>query len=182
VITAFLVGLKSRIAAFGVQRAVNEYRAEPLLAILPGVALQELWGLMGTAESALATISIFVVATGLLGMLTMVLASLNERRREMAILRALGARPSYVFALFVAEATILTVLGTILGLALLYAALAVAQPIMDSRFGIYIAISLPTLRDVVVLGLVVVAGFVAGTIPAYRAYRQSLADGMMVRT
>ena len=182
VITAFLVGLRSRIAAFAVQRAVNEYKAEPLLAILPGVALQELWGLMGTAESALATISIFVVATGLLGMLTMVLASLNERRREMAILRALGARPWYVFALFVAEATILTVLGTVLGLALLYAALAVAQPVMDSRFGIYIAISLPTLRDVVVLGLVIVAGFVAGTIPAYRAYRQSLADGMMVRT
>lgn len=89
-ITAFLVGLKSRFAAFSAQRYVNNYRQEPLLAILPGVALQELWNLMGTAEAALAVISVFVVISGLLGMLTMLLASLNERRREMAILRSVG--------------------------------------------------------------------------------------------
>jgi putative ABC transport system permease protein len=181
-ITAFLIGLTSRLGAFAVQRHVNEYRGEPLLAILPGVALQELWGLMGTAESALAAISMFVVATGLLGMLTMVLAGLNERRREIAILRSVGARPLQVFGLFVFETTILTVFGSALGLVLLYALLVVAHSIMDARFGLYVAITWPTVRDVVVLGLVVVAGFVAGAIPAYRAYRQSLADGMMVRT
>lgn len=98
-ITAFLIGLKSRLAAFKVQRQVNEYRQEPLLAILPGVALQELWSLMGTAETALTAISSFVVVAGLLGMLTMLLASLNERRREMAILRSVGARPLHVFGL-----------------------------------------------------------------------------------
>jgi putative ABC transport system permease protein len=51
-ITAFLVGLKSRMAAFGVQRHVNTFAQEPLLAILPGVALQELWDLVGVAEKA----------------------------------------------------------------------------------------------------------------------------------
>jgi putative ABC transport system permease protein len=181
-ITAFLVGLKSRIAAFAVQRYVNEYRSEPLLAILPGVALQEMWSLMGTAESALAVISSFVVATGIPGMLTMVLAGLNERRREMAILRSVGARPLQVFGLFVLETTILTVFGAVLGLGFLYALLAVAQSIMDERFGLYVAITWPTERDLLMLGVVVAAGFVSGTIPAYRACRQSLADGMMVRT
>ncbi len=92
-ITAFFVGLKSRLAAFRLQRAINEYRREPLLAALPGVALQELWDLMGTAEAALGVISLFVVAAGLLGMLTMLLSGLNERRREIAILRTVGARP-----------------------------------------------------------------------------------------
>src|SRR5690606_8939434 len=87
-ITAVLLGLNSRIATFAVQREINQYRGEPLLAVLPGVALQELWSLMGTAEQALFVISLFVVLTGLIGMLTAILTSLNERRREMAILRS----------------------------------------------------------------------------------------------
>ena len=180
-ITAFLVGLKSKFATFALQREVNEYRREPLLAILPGVALQELWDLMGTAEQALTAISIFVVATGLLGMLIMLLAGLGERRREMAILRSVGARPGHIFGLLVAEAMALTIAGALLGLALLYAALAIAQPIIDQEFGLFLSITAPSGRDLTLLGLVVIAGFLAGAIPAWKASRQSLADGMIVR-
>ena len=81
-ITAFLLGLNSKVATFTLQREINQYRGEPLLAILPGVALQELWSLMGTAEKALFVVSLFVVLTGLIGMLTAILTSLNERRRR----------------------------------------------------------------------------------------------------
>lgn len=182
VVTAFLVGLESRLAAFSLQRAVNDYREEPLLAVLPGVALQELWDLMGTAEAALGTISLFVVASGLLGMLTMLLSSLNERRREMAILRSVGARPAQVFAMLVAEAGALTLAGTLCGLALLYGALLIAQPILDAEYGLFLAIGWPSPRDLAILGLVVLAGLAAGTVPATAAYRKSLADGMIVRT
>jgi putative ABC transport system permease protein len=181
-ITAFLVGLKSRLAIFAVQRLVNEYKDEPLLAILPGVALQELWGLMGTAETALTAVSVFVVFTGLLGMLTMLLASLNERRREMAILRSVGARPLHIFGMFVAESTFLTALGTVFGLLLLYGLLIAARFVADSWYGLYLSVAPPTERDMAIVGLVIVAGFLAGAVPAYKAYRQSLADGMMVRT
>lgn len=181
-ITAFMVGLKSRFSTFSEQRFVNTYRGEPLLAILPGVALQELWSLLGTAETALSVISFFVVLTGLIGMLVMLLASLNERRREMAILRSVGARPYQVFGLFVAEALIMTGLGCLFGVILLNLSLVLAQPIIDARFGLFISIDLPSVRNLIVLGLVIVAGFIAGAIPAYRAYRQSLADGMIVHT
>jgi len=92
-ITAFMLGLNSKIATFSLQREINEFRGEPLLAILPGVALQELWSLMGTAEQALFVVSLFVVLTGLIGMLTAILTSLNERRREMAILRSVARAP-----------------------------------------------------------------------------------------
>jgi putative ABC transport system permease protein len=180
-ITAVMVGLKSRLAAFALQRRINEYRAEPLLAIFPGVAMQELWNLMGTAEAALAVVSAVVVVTGLLGMLTMLLAGINERRREMAILRSVGARPLHVFSLLVAEAVVLTGLGVLLGLALLYLLLLVAQPVVETRFGLFLPIGLPTARDLAIVGAVMVAGIVAGLVPAVRAYRQSLADGMMVR-
>ena len=181
-ITAFLVGLKSKTAVFAMQRRINEYKGEPLLAVLPGVALQELWNLMGTAEAALVAVSGFVVMTGVLGMLTMMLAGMNERRREMAILRSVGARPAQIFFLFVAEAATLTALGIALGLALLYLVLLGVQPIVDSGYGLYIPITPPADRDWAVIGLVFLAGTIAGFVPAYRAYRQSLADGMIVRT
>ena len=103
-ITAFLVGLDTKITIFGVQRRINEYREEPLLAIIPGVALQELWDLMSVAENVLRVVSSMVVVTGLLGMLTVILSSLEARRREMAVLRSVGARPLHVFALFMSEA------------------------------------------------------------------------------
>jgi putative ABC transport system permease protein len=181
-ITAFLVGLKSRLTAFSMQRYVNKYREEPLLAILPGAALQELWSLMRTAEAALAAISLFVVISGLLGMLTMLLASLNERRREMAILRSVGARPVHIFGMFVFEATVLTTIGTLFGLVILCVLLVVAQPIVDSQFGVFISISLLTLRELSIISLIITAGTLIGTVPAYQAYRYSLTDGMMVKS
>ncbi|MEP1030985.1 MAG: ABC transporter permease [Alphaproteobacteria bacterium] len=180
-VTAVLVGAKSRFAAFSLQRAINEYRPEPLLAVLPGVALQELWDLMGTAEAALAAISVAVVAAGLLGMMIMMLAGLNERRREMAILRSVGARPLHLFALLVSEAAVLTAAGAAGGLGLFYAALAAFRPVLDSRFGLFLEISAPTAHDLAILGAVVLAGVLAGAVPALGAYRQSLADGMTVK-
>lgn len=180
-ITAFLVGTTSRFGAFRLQRSINEYPREPLLAALPGVALQELWDLMGTAETALAAISGVVVAAGLLGMLTMLLSSLNERRREIAILRSVGARPVHVFGLLTLEAGLISLAGAALGLIFLYVGLFIAQPIIDARYGLFLSIGPPALRDMTLLGIVVGAGIVVGMIPAYQAYRHSLADGMIIR-
>ncbi|MGB5254456.1 MAG: ABC transporter permease [Sedimenticolaceae bacterium] len=180
-ISAALVGLKSKIATFQVQRIVNEYPQEPLTAILPGVALSQLWDLIGIAENALLIVSIFVVVVGLFGMLTALLTSLNERRREMAILRSVGARPAHVFTLVMGEAGFLTLLGLLLGLTLLYGLLALGQPIIESRFGLFIALGPPSAHEALLLGAVTAAGFLVGSIPSYRAYRLSLADGLSLR-
>jgi putative ABC transport system permease protein len=180
-ITAFLLGLKSKVATFQVQRYVNEYPEEPLLAILPGVALSQLWNLIGVAENALLIVSAFVVVVGLFGMLTALLTSLNERRREMAILRSVGARPGHVFALIMGEAGFLTLLGALLGMALLYLSLVLGRPIIESRFGIFVPIGGPTSDEWLLLGAVITAGLLVGSIPGYRAYRLSLADGLSVR-
>ncbi|MFT3729867.1 MAG: ABC transporter permease [Hyphomicrobium sp.] len=180
-ITAALVGLKSRLATFKVQRFINDYQEEPLSAIMPGVALQELWGLIGTAETALSVVSIMVVATALLGMVTMILTTLNERRREMAILRSVGATPGTVLGLLAAEGGLLTLAGVVLGTAGLYIGLYLARPYIDHAYGLSLPIDPPRADEWVKLGAIVVAGFFAGLLPALRAYRLSLADGMMVR-
>ncbi len=180
-ITAFLVGLKSKIKAFAVQRFVNEYRDEPLLAILPGVALQELWDLLGVAEQALLAVSSFVVLVGLLGMVTTMLTSLDERRREMAVLRSVGAGPRHIFGLLMLESGCLAVAGAALGVLLLYGLLVIGQPLIETRYGLFIGIGRPGAWDWILLGIVVAAGILAGVLPSARAYRQSVADGMTVR-
>lgn len=180
-ITAMLLGLKSKIKTFALQRKINEYRQEPLSAILPGIALHELWDMMSVAEQALMAVSIFVVIAGLLGMLSSLLTSLQERRREMAILRAMGARPKHVFALLMSEASALTFIGIIAGVAGTYLLMSVAAPIIHSQYGIVIGLSWLTAHEWMLLGYVQLAGMVIGIIPAVRAYRQSLADGMTIR-
>ncbi|MBV0913850.1 ABC transporter permease [Anianabacter salinae] len=181
-ITAALVGTESRLQIFGLQRWINEYPEEPLLAILPGVALQELWQIVGVAETALIGVSAMVVITALIGMMAMIFSSLNERRREMAIWRAMGARPATILGLLVLEAMLMAAAGAVLGLTLLYLGLAVAQPLVDAAAGIWLPIEPPTLREVWGLGIVIAAAGLASLVPALRAYRLSLADGMMVRT
>ena len=180
-ITAALVGLKSKIGVFALQRWVNEYPKEPLTAAIPGIALQELWSAVGTEEEALIIVSVMVVATALLGMVTAILSTLNERRREMAILRSVGARPLHIMGLLVAEAGTLAILGVISGTILLYGALLIARPLIDAAFGLYIDITTPSGREILNLAAIVAGGFLAGLVPALRAYRFSLADGLVVR-
>ncbi|HCH0925864.1 TPA: ABC transporter permease [Vibrio parahaemolyticus] len=180
-ITAMLVGLKSRIQTFALQRQINNYPKEPLSAIMPGVALHELWGMMSVAEQALMAVSGLVVIAGLLGMLSSLLTSLQERRREMAILRAMGARPRHVFSLLISEASLLTAAGIVTGVLGLYAILALLQPLIQQHYGINLTLSTLSAYEWMLLSFVQCAGIVIGFIPAFRAYRQSLSDGMTIR-
>jgi len=180
-ITAFLVGLNSRIATFRVQREINEYADEPLLAVLPGAALAELWELMGVAENALLVVSAMVVLVGLTGMLTVLLTGLNERRREMAILRSIGARPAQIFALVVGEASVISLIGMLAGIALLYLGILGLRPWLESEFNLFISLGLPGLRELLLMLLVWICGTLVGLIPARAAYRNSLADGLTLR-
>ncbi|QIR07023.1 ABC transporter permease [Salinivibrio costicola] len=180
-LTAVMVGLKSKIKTFAVQRWVNTYPREPLTAIMPGIALHELWDMMRVGEQALLVISGFVAVAGLLGMLSSLLTSLNERRREMAILRAMGARPLHIILLLVSEAVAITLAGIVVGVLLLYGGLALAQPYILSEFGLFLPLDWPSSYELSLMAGVLIAGFIVGLIPAWRAYRQALADGMTIK-
>jgi putative ABC transport system permease protein len=181
-ISTFLVKLESPIAIFSVQRTINQYKDEPLTAILPGVALQQLWELVGIAEKALMAVSAFVVVVGLFGMLTALMMSINERRREMAILRSVGAQPAHVFSLIIGESIMVTVAGIIVGIAILYGLLIATQPMLISRFGLHIDISFFTAHEFILMVIVMMSGVVAGIVPGWKIYRHSLNDGMTIKT
>ncbi len=180
-ITTFLVGLRSKIHAFSLQREVNTYSEEPLSAILPGAALQELWELLRTTETGLRVISAFVVLVGLLGMMTTLLSGLNERRREIAILRSVGAGPGTISGLLIGEALLLTISGTIFGVLLLYLILFSAQHLLQMRLGLFLPLTPLGVQDYIVFAVINLAGMLMGVLPAFRAYQHSLADGMTMR-
>lgn len=173
-----MLGLRSRPAVFALQRELNEYRGEPLTALIPGVALTELWQLVSVAENLLYLISFLVLFATLAGMMTMLLASMGERRRELAILRTVGASGLALFWLIELEVLLLTALGLILGLALVAGSLAFAQPWLASQYGLFIAVNPISAQSAyLVLGILALAALM-GLVPALSAYRRALADGL----
>ncbi len=182
-ISAVLVGLKVRAAAFAVQRWVAAYEGEPLMAVLPGLALAELWEVLGAGERALQAMSVLVAVVSLASLVAVVLAGLNERRRELAVLRAVGAGPRHVLGLLTIEAALVTLVGSLLGAAASMGALALAAPWLQMRWGIALQSGwLPSAGQLLLWGAVVLAGMLAGLIPGLRAYRLSLADGLSPRS
>lgn len=179
-ITALLVGLKKRSHVFSVQRSINDYRAEPLMAVLPGVTMDQIWQMMSSIEKILLIISALVTVIGLAGLTSTILAGLGERRRELAILRSVGARPIDIFQLLACEGLMLVMLGIIIGIVLLNILIVIFSPILMSKYGIFIHISWLTNGELFLLLAIILAGFLTSIIPAYRAYRISLVDGLSV--
>lgn len=180
-ISALLVGLKSRGAALSVQRALNTLADEPLTAVLPGVTLLELWDLVGVAERALRVVSLLVLGVGLTGLLVAMLTSVGERRREMAVLRSVGARPAHVFGLVLSEAVLLAAAGAAAGMALLAIVLWVGAPWWEAQLGFALEAGRFAAADAWVLAGVLTAATAAGAWPAWRSYRHALSDGMTLR-
>ena len=180
-ITAILLGIDSKLKIFQFQRWINEYPEEALTAILPGVALQELWRIVGVVENILLGISFVVILTTLMGMAAIVLSSLNERRREMAIWRAMGASPKIVIGLLMLEALIISSVSIFLSTFLLFILLYFLQPWIDTTYGILVTVEMFSLSDIYIFILFIFAAMFVSLIPALRAYWFSINDGMTVK-
>ena len=180
-ITAFLMGFDSPLYTLQIRRNINQYKSEPLLAIMPTVTLKELWEMLAIIEKILLLFSFVVVIISLLGMLTTLLANLNQRRRELAILRSVGARPWQLFSLISMESLLTTFLGCLLGCILFYALMGTTAGYLQSQAGVSINISMLSDYELTLIGVIMAAGFIIGLIPATRAYFYSLSDGMSIK-
>jgi putative ABC transport system permease protein len=180
-VTAVFLGAGSRNHVLQIQREINTYTEEPLTSVIPAAVLAEMWGSISLAEDGLRIITFFVVSVGLLGMLVSLYSSLSARRREMAILRAIGAGPRKIVSLLVLESGIMSVVGSIAGVAMVYLLLLVGQPLIEGNFGLYIPIRPLGRIELMYIGMVCAAGFLVGFVPAFKAYRNTLADGLSVR-
>lgn len=180
-ITAFLVGMKSRPDAVMLQRAINVHDGEALTALLPGVALTELWQVVGIVEKVLLVISVLVLCVSLASMFGALMMSIKERRREIAILRSVGARPLHIVSLVIGEAMVVTLGAIALGTSILYLGLFALRPMVQQRVGVWLEISPLTSTEWSMLGIIFCAGVLIALIPAWRCYRSSLSDGLTIK-
>ena len=180
-LSAFLVGTRTRYETLQLQREINRFKPEPLTAVIPGVTLAELWRTLGAVEGGLRLVGALTIIVGLIGMLVALYSSLEARRREMAVLRAVGARPGMIISLLVLESGLLTLLGCALGVTLTMGGFAAAQGTIEARTGVHIAVQAPGMLEWTYIGVVLAAGVLVGLVPAWRAYRSSLADGLSPR-
>ena len=180
-ITAFMIGLNNRIDTFRLQRQISEYQAEPLLAIIPGATLAELWQMLAVFEQVPFAISIFALFACLFGMLTTLLSTLNERRREMAVLRAAGAHPYQIILLLVIEAFFILLIGCLAGILLLYVIVWAAAPFLLAEYGLQVTMAPPSREQWRLIGIIIALGIVISLIPSSIAYRRSLQDGLAIK-
>lgn len=177
-ISAFLLRTKSRIGTLFLQREINTYRPEPLTAIIPAMTLEDLWSVLSAADVALTLVSGAVLVVGLLVMLTALYTALNERRREIAVLRTLGLHARQIVTLFVLESTLISAAGAALGVGAAYLILFLIRNPIENKYGIPLAmVGFSSAVGYYIL-IVVGAGALLGFIPAVRAYRNALVDGL----
>jgi putative ABC transport system permease protein len=177
-ITSFLLGTKSRISTLMLQREINSYKSEPLTAIIPALTLQELWSILDVADSTLSLISAAVLVVGLLAMLIALYTALNERRSEIVLLRAVGVSAPQIILLFLLEAGLIATIGTGLGIGVTYLALYALRGVIESQFGLPVAMVGLSVRVEIYALTAIVSGLIVGLIPALTAYRYSRVDGL----
>jgi putative ABC transport system permease protein len=177
-ISSFLLATKSRISTLRLQREINDYKEEPLTAIIPALALEDLWGVLNYADVALSLVSAAVLVVGLLAMLTAIYTALNERRHEIAIFRSIGLHRGQIFGLFVLESTFVSAAGVLSGVSALYLLLFLLHSKIEERFGIPLAVVGLSARAELYIVIIVLAGAFLGLLPGIRAYRNALIDGL----
>jgi putative ABC transport system permease protein len=177
-LSAFLLGSKSKIAVLRLQRDINQYTQEPLSAIIPALALRELWKIVGAVEISLRVISWLILATALICMTTMLLASMKERERELAVLRALGAKAHIIILLIGTEALLLTIVGSLAGYLLITLGLLLGQPLLEQHFALYISPYVDFASVAHFFLIAACAAILLSFIPAVSAYKKSLISGL----
>lgn len=173
-ITAVLVGLTSKFATFKLQRDLNNYPDDRLMAILPGVAMAELWSLVGTIEKVLQVIAALVLISALFGLSTMLLASMNERKTEIAVLRVLGAGPSKIMLLILLEALLMSFSAIVISTVAITLGLFALKEWLAATYGLFLSTQIFT-AEILFLALgVLVATVITAAIPCFEAYKTAL--------
>lgn len=173
-ITSVMLGLTNKFATFTLQRNINNYPDDRLMAILPGVAMAELWSLMSTVENLLRVIALLVLISSLFGLATMLLASMNERRGEIAVLRVLGAGPMVILILILLEALILVALSVMTAMGVLTLALLSLKDFLAAEFGLFLSHNILSPEIIMMVGMVFIATLVVSIFPGYEAYKNAL--------
>jgi putative ABC transport system permease protein len=173
-ITSVMLGLKSKFATFTLQRQINNYKDDRLMAVLPGVAMAQLWQLMASVENVLQIIGYLVLLASLFGLATMLLATMNERNREIAVFRILGAPPKLIVSLVILEALIISILALVFSVALVTLLITLLDSWLSEQYGLFLSHNVFS-KELMLLSLVIIgATIVTALIPGVESYKRAL--------
>lgn len=172
-VSAFMLKAESPFAILLLQRDINQYQAEAISAIMPQVALSELWQTLGSIESLLQLIALLVLVASLIGLVTMLLASMHERRNEISALRAVGASPWFIASLMQAEALFISVFAIVGAYALVSFAIVISGQYLLSEYGLYVSVNIFSPGIVMYALIVMLLTVVVAIVPAIAAYRNA---------
>ena len=173
--TAALPGLPAELTAMGLRTAINEGRDGQ--AALPVAEIRQLLDLfVKPLELLLLLVTTLVVLVSAIGILVSMVGSSLERSRDVAIMRALGARRSHVLATVLIEAVLLAVGGGLAGWLLGHAVVGAIGPWITTNAGVTASIfSAAPLAEALLVPFLVVLAIIAALLPAIAAYRTDVA-------
>ena len=181
-ISAIFVSLKNRTQVFQFQRDVLNYKEEAISSVMPGITLSRLWALTGNVDKAFKIITFFIIIIALLGMIAMTIAGLNGRRREMAILRSVGASPTNIVSLLLVESIIISLISCAIGYILMIVIFSIGRDYLQNNYGIFINSFSIKNYDLQMIISIICAALIATIVPAIQIYKNTLRDGLNVRS
>tara|TARA_E500000081_G_scaffold147752_1_gene172382 strand:- start:532 stop:1953 length:1422 start_codon:yes stop_codon:yes gene_type:complete len=181
-ISAIFVSLKNRTQVFQFQRDVLNYKEEAISSVMPGITLSRLWALTGNVDKAFKIITFFIIIIALLGMIAMTIAGLNGRRREMAILRSVGASPTNIVSLLLVESIIISLISCAIGYILMIIIFSIGKDYLQNNYGIFINSFSIKNYDLQMVISIICAALIATIVPAIQIYKNTLRDGLNVRS
>jgi putative ABC transport system permease protein len=154
---------------------------DTMMAVVPAMQIRSLMSIVGNAEQVLRLVAWFVVIVALFSVLIAIYNTMEERKRDLAIMRALGAKRGTVFSIIVMESAVICALGALLGLFVGHLIVANASDYLADVAGIVITAFNIESSQILLIFVTIIAGILVGTIPALKAYRtdavQNLGSG-----
>jgi len=177
-VSAVMLKLRNPQAGFLLNQRINQVGKEATLAWPIGRVMAELFDRIGWVSRILTMVAYLIVVVAAGSILASIYNTMNERRREFAILRALGARRSTVFSAIVLEASTITTLGALLGFLVYGGILSAAFVIVRAQTGVVLdAFRFDPALWMTPVGMILL-GALAGLVPAFKAYRTDVASNL----
>jgi putative ABC transport system permease protein len=180
-ISAVLIKFKGGSASTGflLDQEINKKGSRQTLAWPIGRVMAQLFDKVGWFDQILSLVAALVAVVAAASIMASIYNSMNERRREIAILRALGAGRRIISTTIILEAATIAAVGMLIGFLFYFAILAVSAAILRAQVGV--VINVWAFHPILLFApfAMVALGALAGVVPAIKAYRTDVAENLV---
>ena len=173
-VTAAFIGLKSKLTLFNFSKNIREYPKEAISAVIPGIALSELWSIVGLVDKGFQLLSWIIIAISLIAMVTLIIASLDNRKQEMTIYRANGASPKFLAMMVLCESLVIGLTAIVGAIILVTIVTYFATVQLNLALGISPSFKWISMGEITVFSFILLAGALSSLIPAVMVFRKNL--------